>query len=300
MNNLISAKLIEKTESAFGDVLVTIETTSPKFLDAEVEKHRMISTNSSSSRAIPFSRASLGEVFLPEDIRKNEKGMQGYDSLDEIDTLTFQTITMEMYDYVSERLSVLWKMFTPHKQHLNRYLEPWTVQKKIWTANEEWFEYFFSLRSAKDADPNIQDLSKKIEIALNSAKPKNYREWHIPYITQAEWELYYKNKKTLEELLIHSVARCARVSYNNFDGSLSTIDQDQRLFDFLKESRHMTPFEHQAQLFLDNKVSENNATLYGLKEYLENTGQKGITHIDLDGYFHSGNFKGFAQLRQML
>ena len=56
--------------------IYTLETKAPKFIDAEFEKHRMLSSNSSSSRAIPFK--NLDEVYFPFDVRENQKGMQGY------------------------------------------------------------------------------------------------------------------------------------------------------------------------------------------------------------------------------
>lgn len=42
-----------------------------------------------------------------------------------------------------------------------------------------------------------------------------------------------------------SVARVARVSYKNFDGTVD-IEKDLALYDQLLSSRHMSPFEHQA------------------------------------------------------
>ena len=57
--------------------LITIQTIAPYFLDAEIEKHRMISSNSSSNRAIPITKTTTADYFIPEDVRFNQKGMQG-------------------------------------------------------------------------------------------------------------------------------------------------------------------------------------------------------------------------------
>lgn len=288
-NQLISAKVIAYTESPFGDKLITIETTSPKFLDAEVEKHRMLSTNSSSSRAIPFKRTLDADIFFPYDIRKDEKGMQGYETLDEIDLLTFQAIAFEMYDFTVGRVKDMKDLFNVHKQHLNRYMEPWTVQRKVMTGNIEWFDYFIMLRSATDADPNIQDLSRKIDAAITSAKP-TFSTWHMPYVTDME-----KGLHSIKEQLIHSTARCARVSYNNFDGIKSSAEQDEKLFKFLFESRHLTPFEHQAKRMDEIQINP----IEDFYTAISNV-PKGVTHVDFGGYYYSGNFKGFLQHRQII
>ena len=50
---MIEAKIILDSISTHGIRLTTIQTKAPKFLDAEFEKHRMISSNSSSDRALP-------------------------------------------------------------------------------------------------------------------------------------------------------------------------------------------------------------------------------------------------------
>lgn len=288
-NELISAKVIAYTETPFGDKLITLETTSPKFLDAEVEKHRMLSTNSSSSRAIPFERTLGADIYLPSDIRKNERGMQGYEKLDEIDTLTFKAIVLEMNDFIVSRVKDLRDLFEPHKQHLNRYLEPWTIQRKVMTGNIEWFEYFIMLRSATDADPAIQDLARKMQVAITSAKLTN-STWHMPYVTDMEKDLH-----NIEEQLVHSVARCARVSYNNFDGKVSSLEQDEKLHKFLTQSMHLTPFEHQARMMDEIQINPVE-DFYSASKNLP----QGITHIDMDGYYHSGNFKGFTQYRQQI
>ena len=51
----ISAKII--LDSVSNNIrLTTMQLKAPKFLDAEFEKHRMLSSNSSSDRAIPLEK----------------------------------------------------------------------------------------------------------------------------------------------------------------------------------------------------------------------------------------------------
>lgn len=289
-NDLISAKQIKYSMSEDGVKLMTLELTAPKFIDAEFEKHRMISSNSSSSRAIPFKRTLDRDVFVPTDVRYNEKGMQGYKKVDDIDKTYFTALSEEMYDNSVAVCKTMDKELDIHKQHINRFLEPWTIQRKVATANIQWFEYFLELREAPNADPNIQDLARKMRIEMEKQPPEHLEngEWHIPYLSEIEEE-----NMNIKEKLYHSVARCARVSYDNFEGELSNIEQDKNLYDFLIEAKHATPFEHQAKAIMA-KV-DTGISIYDSFRGLP----PGVTTIARDGEIMSGNFNGFIQYRQM-
>ena len=290
-NPLISAKLIKYTKTVEDkEEMFTIETHSPKFLDAEVEKHRTLSSNSSSSRAIPFKRTLDRFVFIPTDVRHDEKGMQGFKKLDDTDQIYFNALAEELYDKAIDICRTMDKELNIHKQHINRFIEPWTVQKKVITGNRRWFEYFLGLRDAEDADPNVQDLARKIRIEMNKQEPKLLAEgkWHIPYISKEE------NDFPINEKLYHSVARCARVSYDNFDGELSKLEQDKNLYFFLMEAKHLTPFEHQAKAIVA-KID----TALSIQDIF-NSLPSGVTHITRDGSVMSGNFRGYIQNRQLI
>ena len=277
---MITAKIIEHS-SYEGKELITIETNAPKFLDAEIEKHRMISSNSSSDRAIPSDRLINSDFFIPEDIRINEKGMQGNKKLPENLKIEFQNDIIDLREYTIEFMNK-WKQV--HKQHINRYYLPFSYQKKVMTANKDQWEYFLSLRLHKDADPSIYKLAEEIDSAIKLSEPKNLKvhEWHLPYITEEE----KVNNGDLNELLKISSARCARISYNNFNGKLSKKEEDIKLFNFLINETlpHATPTEHQAKPM----PKRTNLAL------------DGISHIDSNGVYYSGNFHSFIQFRKIL
>ena len=83
-------------------------------------------------------------------------------------------------------------------------------------------------------------------------------EWHLPFISRRDWEMFpqdfvyggdgYSYDEALEGVIVSSVARCASVSYNNFDGNKATYDQDIERYNKLVNSRpiHASPLEHQA------------------------------------------------------
>ena len=248
------------------------------FVVHNCEKHRMLSSNSSSSRAIPFK--PLDEIYIPTDIRKNQKGMQGYESLNCEIKKDFISSIKNLHELVFSVVSDYSEDI--HKQHLNRYIEPWMFQRKVITATE--WDNFFNLRLAKDAQPEIQELARCMKEAMEQVTPEVLKpgSWHLPYIKKEEIELQ------LDERRLLSVGRCARVSYNNIHS-----DRDPKeLANMLLSSGHMTPFEHQA-----TPMKHTNAFY---KVPFDMDWENGITHMNREGNFWSANFRGWIQYRQLV
>jgi hypothetical protein len=66
----------------------------------------------------------------------------------------------------------------------------------------------------------------------------------------------------------------------------------------LLESKHLTPFEHQATPMQYTNTEECYDVAEGLWWEWEEC--PGITHQDRRGNFWSGNFRGFLQYRQLV
>lgn len=281
----IYAKCV-KASITDGIPLYTLETKAPKFIDAEFEKHRMLSSNSSSSRAIPFKQ--LDDIYVPFDVRANERGMQGYEKISEGLRGAFLWDLKDIYNFSYSLLSDHKERI--HKQHLNRYLEAFTYQKKVVTATE--WDNFFNLRLAKDAQPEIQELARCMKQAIKEAEVTELKpgEWHLPYTLP---------DLTLSEALRSSVAGCARVSYGRVGGNdKRTLESDIALYDFLEESKHLTPFEHQATPIEYNNIDQCYNVADGL--WWEWEESVGVTHQDRAGDLWSANFRGWTQYRQTL
>ena len=257
-NEAITAELIESSINRYtGEQLITIKTVAPKFLDGEIRAHRAWSQNSSSSRAIPVSRTLERGVYIPTDVRMQEPGMQGYTNLNSKDTHSFRT---ELFKRALGMVMLADKYADDiHKQHLNRYLEPWTLQTKVITGGLWSFEHFLGLRLESDADPAIQALAQAIQKIFNGdtfledAKALGYdnpRDAHLPFILPGERQLGTHDMYSLQ---MASAARCARVSYNNHDGKAANFDADLRLADQLLTGRHASPFEHTAMPSIDKQ-----------------------------------------------
>ena len=65
---MIKAEIVAHSLSPQGDELISILCTFPRIILAEVNTHRMLSKNTSSSRAVPFSKmieAVKNNPFIP-------------------------------------------------------------------------------------------------------------------------------------------------------------------------------------------------------------------------------------------
>jgi thymidylate synthase ThyX len=239
---MIQAKIIKDSINRLDTRLTTWELTYPRFIHSEIMTHRTLSKNSASSRAIPVSKMIKNiedNPAMPERWGKTGKGMQDHGELDMGSTRVCQELWLSARD---QMISVTQKLLDQklHKQVANRILEPFSHMTII-CSGTEW-ENFFSLRAHPDAQPEFQILAYKMLDLYNESIPDNlgWGDWHIPYYTDLLEDL------SIEDKLKVATARCARVSYLNFDGKIE-IAKDIELHDMLLESGHFSPFEHCAQ-----------------------------------------------------
>lgn len=287
---MIIAKVIADS-TANGIRLTTMELEYPRFIHSELMAHRMFSRNASSSRAIPVQKM-LDQVrnnpAMPIHWGKNKPGMQADEELDS------QNIRNAIITWNGAcESAVFWaEAFAEdgvHKQITNRLLEPFQHIKVIVTATE--WDNFFKLRLHSDAQPEIQELARRMKEVMDASTPKDLKsgEWHLPYVKPAQYTPYYDSKEVfLRDMIKCSAAGCARVSYDNHDGANRSMPKDIKLADDLLAAGHMSPFEHQA------------TPMDFAKDTFELAWEQGISHKDRDNNFWSGNFRGWIQYRQLL
>lgn len=237
---------------------ISVSSDYHNFLANGITVHNCFSRNASSSRAVPVERTIqniLNDPWVPSDVYKNCKGMQGKDIVNEDD---YDIFCEEWQDAAFKAIEVAHKMIDNgfHKQHINRILEPFTKIKVIVTATE--WSNFFDLRLSPDADPEIQHLAKAIKMAMDAVSNTYiYINAHggrtLPYVNVDEMDAI----DDLRILTLISAARCARVSYLNHDGSKPDILKDLALAKRLIDSGHMTPFEHQCRYSFDTGFQYN-------------------------------------------
>lgn len=197
------------------------------------------------------------DPVIPLAFTKNQKGMQGGAALDQEAHDLAVKAWLEGRDRaveIAERLADL----EVHKQYANRVLEPWAHITVVVTATD--WDNFFALRCHEAAQPEIHALADEMYAAYSNNEPVGLEdgEWHLPFVDTDE----DTEGGTLSKwgLVSRSVARCARVSYLNHDGTASTFEQDYQLSRRLIGSAplHASPAEHQAMAVGDPEVRSGN------------------------------------------
>lgn len=236
-------QIIADSISNSGHRLTTMVWRYPRFIHAEVMTHRDFSRNTVSSRAIPtakFIEQVRNDPALPIFWGKNQPGMQAFEELDDKAKSDVKNYWKIFAENTANDVELLLNDYGLHKQLLNRLLEPFLWHTAIVSATN-WSNFYY-LRKMQDAQPEMKLLAELAYEAQNESTPilLNDGEWHIPFI--------YPNEKHLDlnVKLKSSVARCARVSYLNHDGSKPDLEKDLVLHDKLASAPHASPFEHQA------------------------------------------------------
>lgn len=276
---MISAKVVADSVGPSGARLTTFVLTYPRFIHSEFMTHRMISKNAASSRAIPCKKMRamvLKEPAMPVSFSQNQAGMQAAGDIapwkQRLATRLWKMAGIMMcgFHYLLEKLGV-------HKQHANRVLEPWLHMTVIATATD--WDNFFGLRLHPMAQPEFQELARKMRYVYYKSSPNKLKvgEWHLPFVDELELEEEkIEPRGGVWAPLRKSVARCARISYLNHDGSHSTLAKDTELYDRLLKSQpiHASPAEHQAQATRSKKYSGN---LRGWVQYRKTLAGENIT-----------------------
>jgi hypothetical protein len=278
----IEAKVILDSISPHGQRLTTVEVNIHRFILAEVNTHRQFSRSAQSSRAIPVKKMIeriLEDPAIPVEWGKNIAGMQSKELLVNGEAVQAELIWRQAMQSAVEFAEKLMYLGV-HKQLANRLIEPFMWQRVI-ISSTEW-DNFFNLRAHPDAQPEFREVAYKILEAYKNSTPQilDYGDWHTPYITEEEYnELDVEARKNV------SVARCARVSYLNNDGTRD-LEKDLELFTRLDttEPKHSAPCEH---------VATPAKTVWSYDF-------GGDHYIDSDGEMLKGNFRGWEQYRHIL
>jgi thymidylate synthase ThyX len=175
-----------------------------------------------------------------------------------------------------------------HKQIANRILEPWFNIRVILTGTD--FENWFALRAHPDAQPEIRVLAEQMLELYNASEPNslNVGEWHIPFGDKIDNDRVFKliNFENIgsEDVIPNLIekyklkivtARCARISYFNFEGKddySKDVETCDKLFGNIP--RHLSPAEHPAQCMDDESYYGN---FRGFKQYRKFFSEENLT-----------------------
>jgi thymidylate synthase ThyX len=262
---MIEAKIVADSLAPSGVRLTTFVLTYPRFIHSEFMTHRVFSRNASSSRAIPVKKSIqmvIDNPVIPLAFTKNKAGMQGGDALDGEAYDKAVSAWLEGRDRAVEVANKLADLEV-HKQYANRVLEPYAHITVVCTATD--WDNFFTLRCHEAAQPEIHALADKMYDAYYSTIPvsRPAGNWHLPFISKEDWDEQAMNgypENRTQEMIKRSVAKCARVSYLNHDGTKADAQQDFELYDRLLGSSplHASPAEHQAMATGDPNVRSGN------------------------------------------
>lgn len=318
----IKATIIAHSKSRVsGKEIVTFELEYPRFIHSELMTHRLFSRNAASSRAIPVAKMIeqvRNDPAMPIHWGKNQPGMQ---AKEELDRATKDAVIFDWHGAaaVAAAHAKVMMQAGAHKQIVNRILEPFQMMKTVLTATE--FDNFFWLRKHADAQPEIKRLAELMWEVLQASEPVELSagEWHVPYVkvTRSTYgTLHYLAEYDgpphdhtikvddvmyepilLQTALAVSASCCAQVSYRKLDDSVAkALD----IFDKLIESKpcHASPTEHQATPMAESE--DEWACKIVNQPYAPRSWERGVTHVDRDGEFWSGNFKDWIQHRQLI
>lgn len=303
---MIKAKIVaDSISSVNGKRITTFEVEFPRLILAEWNTHRLFSRNAASTRAIPILKqlAIIAESpAMPVFYGKNQSGMVANEEVDDATKEQCKSVIKEMLSAVTEGVTKLNELGL-HKQHSGRYLEPWMHVKGVVTSTE--WDNFFWLRKHPDSQPEIRLLAEKMWEALKASEPQTLLPgmWHLPYVDTVlendesgslSRQIYFCQHEgemvetCLENALAISSSCCAQVSYRKLDDSL---EKAKSIFEKLIESKpcHASPTEHQATPMKYTSFSD-----------IENGWEEGVTHMDKQGYYWSGNLRSWVQHRQLL
>ena len=297
---MITSQIIADSINPANCRLTTFVLEYPRYIHSETLTHRVFSKNAASSRAIPIEKM-IQQIqenpAMPTRWGKNQAGMSANEELDDLDKkhkleswheVSYSDKELAMIEWLKARDSAITHVkklneLNLHKQIANRILEPWFHIRIVLSGTD--FENFFALRVHKDAHPDLQKLAGLMLDQYNVSEPQSIASggWHIPFgdkmdedkinglshlIPQEKRGGLFGNLDEFDKQEFKkkiAIARCARISYLNYEGK-DDYEADIKLCDrlFKNTPKHLSPTEHIAQSCSDSARFGNFA---GWKQY---------------------------------
>ena len=238
----ISAQIVADSINQQGDRLTSLLVTFPRIILAEVNTHRMLSKNTSSSRAIPFNKmveAVQNDPFIPIAWQKHHSGMQGSEYWKDDEWVVdipgvskYNPVNCAKGDWLkardeavkqAERLSK--KDIT--KQLCNRLLEPFMWTTMLITGSKEGWDNFFSLRCPQYPMSFINDFGGEEVIYYKSKK-----EWleHCGY-PKSTFKVIEDNHINVLEMTDFNW-----LQINEGQAEIHIMDLAEKIYDAINES----------------------------------------------------------------
>lgn len=254
----ISAIIPAHSINEQGDELISVLATFPRIILAEVNTHRMLSKNTSSSRAIPFNKmvnTIKNDPFIPIAWQKNHSGMQGSEYHEDPEQgIRFANNTwLRARDNAVTEATMLNQNCDVTKQMANRLLEPFMWTTMLITGPKSGWDNFFHLRCpsytfhTEESEKDFVFRSKKDVITKfgESEWVEDGFDKPLKSLTELDW---LKVNYGQAEIHMMALAECIWDAYNE-----STPKQ-------LKAGEWHIPFEGKIDRFvnipLDSEVTD--------------------------------------------
>lgn len=215
------AEIAAHTKNNYNTELISFKLIFPRIVLPEFNTHRMFSKNTSSSRAIPFSKnlnTILENPFVPIAYQKPHKKMQGKEYYtDNEDIKLCEEDWLQGLNSAKNAASNLNDVRKITKQLSNRKLETYTWVSMLMTTSIEGLQNFFELRCPKyqiaegepefkswnslckhyeNSDVDYSNFNIEEKLKLN----KSYADIHISYLAELMYDSYInsvaKGKRT--------------------------------------------------------------------------------------------------------
>ena len=260
MKTKIKAEIVAHSLSPQRDELVSVLCTFPRILLSEVNTHRMLSKNTSSSRAIPFNKmveAIQNDPFIPIAWQKDHKGMQGTEYFTNTRDIEFMEYQWREAGQQAIKAAQYMNGRECTKQLCNRLLEPFMWTTMLITGSREGWDNFFKLRCPQYLYGNLESNSKKDLInqlksretsALKEVENYSELDWlsinrgkaeiHMMTLAESiydavnestpkqlkagEWHIPFKSRIDLINLFNNPPENPCNVSYTTYDGVIPT------------------------------------------------------------------------------
>lgn len=311
--NNVYAKVVAHSIGESGTEIITYEIQCHRFIWAEFMTHRQFSRNAESTRAIPLlaSIATMLETpSAPIMFTAKSSGMQSH-----VENKNILEYKGKMYSaeqlwekHMHDTADVVYAYDSAnyHKQHAGRLLEPFKMIRAVVTSTE-WDNFMnlrYEHRDKYAAQIEIHELADVMLRAAEQSEPValSNGEWHTPYYMDGYWKpsvehalqtfghLVDNHGRTLEEALMISSSCAAQVSYRKLNDSLEkAVDVYEKLV--MSQPRHYSAVEHCATPCSTHTYEDS---------FNPHTWDRGVTHVDIQGSWCSGNFREWVQYRQLL
>lgn len=297
----MKVEAIKKTVWGDSPPITTLALEYPRLIHSEVKTHRVLTTSCSSTRAVPFKAVLRNLRENPADIVYWGKAMSGMQAREEL--AGWRLFAAKALWVAAREVCILvaraFNAIGLHKQIANRILEPFQNISVLITSTE--WDNFFALRTDESAQPEFQTLARMIQDEIGKT-PAAESKYHIPFFCEHRMkngaEIFIPDHNPLhggysiDEALKISASICAQWSYRKFDPSMDKAD---KIWSQLVESKpvHASPIEHQA-IAMDKTSASSDYLLNPLNWVA------GVTHMDEQCRYWSGNIRGWIQHRQLI